>query len=52
MEKCKVYSSLAETVVFVGTEDECKNYKQKHENNDNSLYILKNNRGHAQRFVH
>lgn len=32
---------LADAVVFVGTKTECENYKSKHENNDNSLYITK-----------
>lgn len=39
-EQTKVFSALADTIVFSGTRAECENYKKKHENNDNSLYIL------------
>jgi len=39
-EKFYVFSTLADTVVFAGTKAECEDYKEKHENNDNLLYIL------------
>lgn len=39
-EKFNVFSTLADTTVFSGTKAECEDYKKKHENNDNSLYIL------------
>lgn len=38
--KFKVFSMLAGLVVFTGTKAECGDYKEEHENNDNSLYIL------------
>ena len=37
----KVFSMLAGVVVFIGTQHECESYKQKYENSDNSLYIVK-----------
>lgn len=37
----RVFSTLADTVVFSGTQEECEDYKRKHENDDNTLYILK-----------
>lgn len=40
-QKFKVFSMLADTVVCTGTKQQCEEYKQKHENDDNSLYILK-----------
>lgn len=39
-EKFNVFSTLADTIVFSGTKAECRDYKKKHENNNNSLYIL------------
>jgi hypothetical protein len=41
MEKFKVYSTLADTVVCVGTKSECQEFKRDNENSDNTLYILK-----------
>ena len=41
MEKFKVFSTLAEGIVFEGTKPECEEYKSKYEHSDNSLYILK-----------
>ena len=38
--KFKVFSMLADVVVFTGTKAECEDYKKKHENNDNSVYIV------------
>lgn len=40
MVQKRVYSTLAEQVVFCGTEEECNAYKDKHESDFNSLYIL------------
>lgn len=40
MEIKKVYSSLAEDIVFSGTEEECRDYKKKYETIDNTLYII------------
>ena len=41
MEKVfKVFSTLADTTVFSGTKQECKDYRQKHEHDYNSLYII------------
>ena len=40
MEKFSVFSMLADAVVFSGSLRECEDYKNKYENNDNSLYIL------------
>lgn len=39
-EKFNVFSTLADTTVFSGTKTECEDYKKKHENNDNLLYIM------------
>ena len=39
-EKFNVFSMLADIIVFSGSLRECEDYKKKHENNDNSLYIL------------
>ena len=36
----RVYSTLAERVVFSGTEEQCKEYKEKYETDINALYIL------------
>lgn len=38
-EKFKVFSTLADMVVLIGTIDECKEYKRTHESGDNCLYI-------------
>lgn len=40
-KKFKVFSTLADTIVFSGAESECKDYKQNHESNYNSLYVLR-----------
>lgn len=40
-QKFKVFSMLADTVVYTGTKSECEDYKKKHENSDNSLYIIR-----------
>ena len=40
-EKFKVFSMLADVVVFSGTKAECEEYRKKYENNDDSIYILK-----------
>lgn len=37
----KVYSMLAETVVFSGTKEECNNYVDKNNSDINQLYIVK-----------
>lgn len=39
--KFKVFSMLADTVVFTGTKAECEDYKKVNEHDDDSLYILK-----------
>lgn len=39
-EMFTVYSTLAETTVFQGTKEQCNEYKSKHENSDNALYVL------------
>jgi hypothetical protein len=39
--KFKVFSMLADVVVFTGTKAECEDYKKVNEHNDDSLYILK-----------
>ena len=39
-EKFNVFSTLADTVVFTGTKEECENYKKEHETDDNSLYLV------------
>lgn len=39
--KFKVFSMLADTVVFTGTKAECEDFKKFYEHEDNSLYILK-----------
>lgn len=39
-KKFSVFSTLADIVVFTGTKSECESYKNKHESNDNSLYII------------
>lgn len=40
-QKFKVFSMLADTIVCTGTKSRCEDYKRKHENDDNSLYIMK-----------
>lgn len=40
-EKFKVFSMLADVVVFSGTKEQCEDYKAKYENYDNPLYIIK-----------
>ena len=37
----KVFSMLADVVVFTGTKAECEDYKKINEHGDDSLYILK-----------
>lgn len=36
----RVYSMLAEQVVFSGTENECAEYMQKNNSGDNQLYLI------------
>ena len=38
-DEFRVFSTLADIVVFIGTMQECRDYKKKYENDDNSLYI-------------
>lgn len=38
----KVFSMLADVIVFTGTKPECEDYKNTHEHKDDSLYILPN----------
>lgn len=39
--KFKVFSMLADVVVFAGTKAECEDYKKVYEHENNSLYIIK-----------
>jgi hypothetical protein len=42
MEKRKVYSMLAEQVVFSGTKDECSEYIENNSSDINQLYLVGN----------
>ena len=42
MEKRKVYSMLAEQVVFSGTKDECNKYIENNSSDINQLYLVGN----------
>lgn len=41
MEQFKVFSMLADTVVFSGTKEQCDDYVTSHSNSDDSLYTIK-----------